>query len=129
MVVVDAEVMRQFVHDCDHDLVGEHLEVLAHVAQWQSVQRDAIGQLEPAVVLAFGPRDALVEAEKVFVWMLVVDHQNDVVEQIDQAVGQRVDGIGHQILEGVHVDGLHDLSVPDPWPCQGCGWERRVDVE
>ena len=129
MVVVDAQVMSELVHHGDHHLVGEHLEVFAHVAQRQAVERDAVRQFEAAVVLSLGSRDALVQAEQIFVGMFVVDHQHDVVEKIDEAVWQCVERISHQMFERVRVDWLHDKSVPDRWcpPCRG--WEGSSEVE
>lgn len=129
IVVIDAEMVSQFVHDGDHDLVGEHREVVAHIAERQPKKSDAIGQFEAAVVLSLGPRDAFVQPEQILFGVFVIDHENNVVEQVDEPVRQRVDGIGHKILEGVHVDRLHRFSVPYPVRCLGRGWERLRDVE
>src|SRR5688572_23134841 len=44
LVVVDAEVVGELVHDGDGDLVGEFVFVVAHRAQRQSVDGDPVGK-------------------------------------------------------------------------------------
>ena len=111
-IVVDAEVVGQLVDHGDHHLLAEHLQIVAGVAQREAVERDAIRQLEPAVVLPLGSRDAFIQTEEGLVGVLVVDHDDDVVEQFVQFVRQSVDGIDDETLEGVVVDRVHGTSVP-----------------
>ncbi len=129
LVVVDAQVVGELVHHGDHDFVAQYRHVVAHAAERQPVQRDAIRELETAVVLAFSTRNALVQAEQVFVWMLVVDHHDHVVEELDEAIWQRVERVSHQIFEGVHSDRLHGKSLPDQQSLSCRGWEGLAELE
>ncbi len=128
-VVVDTQMVGEFVDDGDHHFVSQDLEVAAHVAQRKSVERDSIGQIEPAVVLPFGPRNAFVQAEQILLRVFVVDHDHDVVEQVQQLVRQRIDGVSHECFESVDVDGLHRHSLPHRCRSTWRGWEPLVEVE
>ncbi len=106
-VVVDAQMMGQFVDDGDPDLVDEFVEIAGVVAECEPEQGDSIRQLEPAVLVPLGARDALVEAEEILGLVRVLDEDHDVVEQVEDLVGQAVEGVADVLLELFDTDRVH----------------------
>ena len=106
-IVVDAQMMGQFVDDGHPDLVDEFVEIPGVVAECEPEQGDPIGQLEAAVLVALGAGNALVEAEQVLGLVLVFDQDHDVVEQVEDLVGQAVEGVADVLLELFDTDRVH----------------------
>ena len=70
-----------------------------------------VGQDQPAVVLAFGEGDTVVEAEQVRGVASVGGQDHHVVHQAGQGGGQGVEGVGHQRLELPPADRRHGTRV------------------
>ena len=82
-------------------------------------QDDAVGQLAEAVVAALGEGDAVVQPEQVERAVLrpVFRDEHDVVEPVEHLVGQQVELVDHEPLEGFRIHlirphSMHSTSVP-----------------
>src|SRR4051812_195176 len=96
--LVGPQVMGELVADGARHLVAQKLGVMPEVAQQRVAEDDdAVG-----VVVARG-RVALVEAVRAVAAPAVGDHDRDVVERLDQEVGQVVERLAHQLLEVLRV--------------------------
>lgn len=94
-VVVDPEVMGDFVHDSGNDFVHHIFIGIADCADRPAVDEDAIRELANAVAFAFGQRDAVVEPKNVGVLTLIFDQENDVVDEPKEILWDQIDGLAH----------------------------------
>src|SRR5690606_10958380 len=78
-------------------------------------------QLAETVLVAFGERDALVQAEEVEGAVLgaVLDDEDDVIEAVDHVVGQPVELLDDERLERVGVE--RELAHGVGSPLDRCG--------
>lgn len=127
-VVVDAEVMRHFVHDGDPDLLDELLLALTHVEKRSAENEDPVGQRDPGLTPALGQRHAVVEAEQVLGLAFggpLFDEDDDVAHQRRKLFGDAVEGLVHESVEadGIHLNRRHQAiqhgsadnrNAPDP---------------
>ena len=80
-VVVDAEVVGDFVHHRGDDFVHDVVVGVTDGTDRQSIDEDPIGQLANAITVTFGERDAVVQAQNVGGFAVVLDQKNDVVDE------------------------------------------------
>src|SRR5690606_26851865 len=92
-----------------------------------AVHDDAVGQLAHAVAVTLGQREAVVQAEQIEAAVLwaVFDDEDHVLEPVDPVVGQEVELLDHERLEGggIHVNHAwgeeRDLNPRPPGPHPG----------
>ncbi len=104
------------------DLVHDgHLHLLHHLglvpagsADAVPIEGDRVGQLHHPVDLALGEGRALVETEQILAGMGLLHAHDHVVDVDRQGVGELVEGVGDQLLEALHVDGLHVVKGRGP---------------
>ena len=80
-VVVDAEVVGDFVHHRGDDFVHDVVVGVTDGTDRQSIDEDPIGQLANAITVTFGERDAVVQAQNVGGFAVVLDQEDDVVDE------------------------------------------------
>jgi len=117
-VVVDTEVVRDFVHDRDLDLLDELIEVLAHRAQGESIDRDLVGEFHQPVAFAFGEGYSLVQAKEVgLLVMSILDGDHHVLHQCLELWVEGVNRLLDMTDEGFEGQRVHvrrvGLSAPE----------------
>ncbi len=80
-VVVDAEVVGDFVHHRGDDFVHDVVVGVTDGTDRQSIDEDPIGQLANAITVTFGERDAVVQAQNVGGFAVILDQEDDVVDE------------------------------------------------
>src|SRR4051812_24338687 len=109
-LLADAEVVGDLVDDRDGHLVDHVLLGLADVADGLAVDHDPVRQLAAVLPAALGQREPLVEPEQLgFVGVAVLDEDDDVVQQLHQLGRHLVEGVGHELLELLTRERLHQL--------------------
>ena len=92
--LVGPQVVRQLVAHGPRDLRAQLVGVVPEVAQQRVAEDDdAVGHV------VAGDAVALVEAVRAVAPALVGDHDGDVLERLQQQVGQVVERLAHQLLE------------------------------
>src|ERR687892_1986018 len=98
-ILVEPEVVREFVEDRDPDLLTKLVGVGKALLERNSVDRDLVGQ-RAGHVAALGERYAVVEAEQVrIVGVFVLDDDREVLERPGQVRRKLVEGGPDVILE------------------------------
>ena len=113
-VVVDAEVVSDFVHDRDVDLLHDVLEGVTHAQRWIAIDRDAIRERARVGAAALREGDTFVQAEEVGVIgrPIGLDDEDDVVDQCRELARHRLERFGDQLLEFCGRDLNHHSIVP-----------------
>jgi hypothetical protein len=116
-VVVDAEMVRNLVHDGDPHPSYDVVRVTADAADRQPVDGDPVGEHTGVRRRPSCQRNALVEAEQVHRVALVLDSHRDVAHHPAQAVRDAVERHLDQPAESVlvHVD-RHASGLPSGHP-------------
>lgn len=106
LIVVDAEVVRDLMHERRVDLVAQLLFRRTLGKVWLSVQHDAIREFPHAIAAAFGEGETVVETEKVegAVFGAVLHDEDDILQVRDHLVGEPIQFVDDHCLESLGVD-------------------------
>jgi hypothetical protein len=107
-VIINAEVVSNFVDNGHGDFPAEFVEIGAHLAEGKSVNEDAIRHSQTPVLLSLGQRYTVVETKQVG-WVPPVGGQYyDILHQDSELSRQRIKGLCHQLFKLVSGQCIHD---------------------
>ena len=107
-VIINAEVVGNFVDNGHGDFSAEFVEIGAHFAKGKSVNEDVIRHSQPPVLLPLGQWYTVVEAEQIGRVPPVGGPYHNILNKDSELSRQRIKSLCHQLFKLVSGQRIHD---------------------